>query len=415
LPARHLLRRGTKRGKIRMYSSSRGWLPADAVMPVQTPAQSAVTKCIVISIAPVRGLFQPTSGDDRLEQHFVYFPGFGRVGEFHYLHRDLDGRPYSDTGEMSARIAAAAEQTGIALTLLPVFYAHSAFGGAEPLAHQRRFLSDVDGYATLLEHCRAIVSSLPQGCVGVAPHSLRAVTPQELQAIVALAGRAPIHIHIAEQVGEVRDCIAWCGVPPVRWLLDNVAVDARWCLVHATQVEADEIAGMAASGACVGLCPVTEANLGDGIFPVSEFLDAGGAFAVGSDSNVNINLPSELALLEYSQRLSRKLRNVVRLTDLSTGRALLQRAVCGGGGALGAPTAGIAPGVSADLVSLETGDPALICRKADALLDSWIFASPRNVVDCVWVGGRKLVEGGRHHRSETIRASFVRAIEELCD
>jgi formiminoglutamate deiminase len=340
--------------------------------------------------------------------------GFCRVGEFHYLHHDADGRRYVDPAEMSARIAAAADDSGIGLTLLPVFYAHSTFGGAAPRPAQARFIHDVDGYARLLERCRAVVARLPEGRVGVAPHSLRAVTPEELTAVATLAGDGPVHIHIAEQVPEVRDCIAWSGARPVRWLLDHAAVDARWCLVHATHVDAGEIDGMAASGAVVGLCPVTEANLGDGIFPAAAFSEAGGVFGIGTDSNVAIDLAAELALLEYSQRLSARVRNVIGLVGCSTGRALFQRALEGGARAMGLPAAGIVPGAAADLVSLDVRRPALVCRTDDALLDSWIFASPRGAVDCVWVHGRKLVAEGRHVRGDAIRRKFDTTMEQLC-
>jgi formimidoylglutamate deiminase len=340
--------------------------------------------------------------------------GFGRVGEFHYLHRDVDGGAYADVGEMSASIAAAAEDTGIALTLLPVFYAHASFGGLAPKPNQQRFIHDIDGYAHLLERCRAIVSGLPGGVVGVAPHSLRAATPEELRAVVELAGRAPVHIHIAEQLHEVEDCIRWSGARPVRWLLDNIAVDARWCLVHATHVDESELKGIAATGATVGLCPITEANLGDGIFPLPEYCDAGGVYGVGSDSNVAISAAAELSLLEYSQRLSRRVRNVVGLGNGSTGRALFERALAGGGRALGAPGDGLQPGAPADLISLDATHPALIHRSGDALLDSWIFASVRSPVDCVWVGGKKVVAGGRHVQAEDIRRDYDRAMEELC-
>jgi formiminoglutamate deiminase len=340
--------------------------------------------------------------------------GFGRVGEFHYLHHDVDGKAYADPAEMAARIAAAAQGCGIALTLLPVFYAHASFGGQPPRPHQARFVHDIDSYASLLERCREVVRGLPAGLVGVAPHSLRAVTPDQLREVVTLGARAPIHIHIAEQVHEVQDCLAWSGARPVRWLLDNASVDASWCLVHATHVDATEVAGIAAAGATVGLCPVTEANLGDGIFPATDFLAAGGVFGVGSDSNVAIGLAAELALLEYSQRLSRRVRNVVGLEGCSTGRALIHRALAGGARALGCPADGIRPGAPADLVSLDAGHPALIRRSGDALLDSWIFASVRSPVDCVWVNGRKVVTEGRHVRTDEIRRNFDRAMEELC-
>lgn len=340
--------------------------------------------------------------------------GFGRVGEFHYLHRDRDGRFYDDIGEMASRIVAAADRTGLRLTLLPVFYAHASFGGLAPREQQRRFVMGLDDYARLVERCRSLVGALPGGRVGVAPHSLRAVTPEELEEVLSIGAGGPVHIHVAEQTGEVRDCLAWSGARPVRWLLDHCPVDERWCLVHATHVDEGELAGMAASGAVAGLCPVTEANLGDGIFPAVEFLGAGGRMGVGSDSNVHISLPAELALLEYSQRLSRRVRNVIGLDHASTGRALFMRALAGGAQALGASASGLAPGAPADLVSLVAGDASLLHRTGDALLDSWIFASPRGVVDCVWIGGRKQVEAGRHLRREQIRQEYSKALEELC-
>ncbi|HEY6644390.1 formimidoylglutamate deiminase [Povalibacter sp.] len=340
--------------------------------------------------------------------------GYCRVGEFHYLHHDIDSRPYGDPGEMVARIAAAAEDTGIGLTLLPVFYAHSSFGGQPPRPAQARFITDLDSYARIVERSREVVASLPAGVAGVAPHSLRAVTPDELAQVVRLLPGKPVHIHIAEQMNEVRDCVAWSGLTPVRWLLENAAVDARWCLVHATHVDSDELKGIAHAGAVAGLCPVTEANLGDGIFPAADFLAAAGRFGVGTDSNVCISLSGELALLEYTQRLSRKARNVIGLHSRSTGAALFERALHGGAAALGVSTAGITEGNAADLVSLSIEEPAMICRAGDSLIDSWLFASQSGVVDCVWVGGQRLVEQGCHRQRRRVRHAYAEAMKELC-
>src|ERR1700761_3457065 len=197
--------------------------------------------------------------------------GFTQVGEFHYLHHDRGGVPFLDPAEMATRIAAAAEATGIGLTLLPTLYAHGGFGGTDPNKRQRRFINDEDRFAAIVEGSRKIVSGLKGGVVGVAPHSLRAVTPQELAWLVGLSQGSVIHIHIAEQTKEVDDCIAWSGRRPVQWLLENTAVDERWCLVHATHVDDAEMLAIAASGAVVGLCPMTEANLGDGLFPAADF------------------------------------------------------------------------------------------------------------------------------------------------
>ncbi len=339
--------------------------------------------------------------------------GFSRVGEFHYLHHDPSGAPYADRGEMAGRIAAAAQATGIGLTLLPVFYAHSTFGGVAPTPAQRRFVNTLDSYELLLGSCQSLTTWLPTARVGVAPHSLRAVTPEELNAVVGLAGTAPIHIHIAEQVREVDDCVASSGQRPVEWLLDHAPVTESWCLVHATQVTSGEVQGIAASGAVVGLCPVTEANLGDGVFPVAEHLRWQGRFGVGTDSNVHISLAAELSLLEYAQRLTHRLRNVVRREKQSTGRAIMEGSLAGGSQALGLEGGAIAVGAPADLVSLKEQHVALSCRVSDALIDAWIFASAGDVIDCVWVAGRNVVRGGRHVAREKIEKGFVKAMKEL--
>ena len=306
---------------------------------------------------------------------------------------------------MAARIAAAADETGIGLTLLPVFYAHSGFGGEAPKPAQRRFIHDLDSYAALLEASRIAVKPLGDAVVGVAPHSLRAVTAEELTHVATLA--APIHIHVAEQTKEVDDCIAWSGKRPVQWLLDNAPVDARWCLVHATHMTREETAALARSGAVAGLCPITEANLGDGIFPARDFLSAGGRFGVGSDSNVLIDAAEELRLLEYGQRLQHRARNVFAAREgASTGAALFRAALAGGLQALGA-------GETADLVSLDLDHPALTGRKEDALLDAWLFAARASAVDCVWRQGRKVVRHGRHRARDEIVERYRLALAKV--
>ncbi|RWN27057.1 MAG: formimidoylglutamate deiminase [Mesorhizobium sp.] len=331
--------------------------------------------------------------------------GFSRVGEFHYLHHDRDGKSYANLAEMAERIAAAAGETGIGLTLLPVFYAHSSFGGAAPNQGQRRFINDVNRFSRLVEKCRELVRALNQAVVGVAPHSLRAATPQELAEVAALAPKGPIHIHIAEQVKEVEDCLAWSGARPVEFLLANAKVDKRWCLIHATHMTDAETVAMARSGAIAGLCPITEANLGDGTFAAPLFRDHGGRFGVGSDSNVLIGLPDELRQLEYSQRLAHRARNVLAVAGGSTGRALFDAALDGGSVALGAGISQIAAGASADLVSLDPKNPSLAGKSGDAILDAWIFANGGKV-DCVWVHGFKQVSGGRHVKREAIAERF---------
>jgi len=232
--------------------------------------------------------------------------GFTRVGEFHYLHHDPAGATYADPAEMAGAIVEASAATGIGLTLLPVFYAHGNFGGAAPSPGQRRFLCDIDGFALLLDGARAKLAG--DANIGIAPHSLRAVGPEELAALLAMSPTGPVHIHAAEQVKEVEDCVAWSGARPVEWLLDNAGVNERWCLIHSTHVDARETSRLAAVGAVAGLCPITEANLGDGIFPAIDYLAAGGAFGVGTDSNILIDAAGELRALEYSQRLAHRAR-----------------------------------------------------------------------------------------------------------
>lgn len=340
--------------------------------------------------------------------------GFTRVGEFHYLHHAPDGTAYANVAELAERIAAAADATGIALTLLPVFYAHADFGGAPPAPGQRRFINSLDGFAELMAGCRPAVTKLPDARVGVAPHSLRAVTAEELARVVALAGGGPVHIHAAEQIREVEACIAWSGQRPVAWLLDHAGVDARWCLVHATHMTDAETEGLARSGAVAGLCPVTEANLGDGVFPAGAYLSAGGAFGVGTDSNIQIDPAAELRGLEYAQRLTARARNVLASAPgRSTGADLFARVLAGGGQALAAGPQGLMAGASADLVSLDPAHAALAGRRGDAVLDSWIFAGYRGAVDCVWRGGRKCVEGGRHGARESAERRYRETIQRL--
>jgi formimidoylglutamate deiminase len=340
--------------------------------------------------------------------------GFTRVGEFHYLHHAPDGRPYAAPAELASRIASAAARTGIGLTLLPVFYAHGGFGGAPATVAQRRFLTSPDGFARLVEDSRVAVSGLADAVVGVAPHSLRAARPEEIALVAPLALTGPVHIHIAEQAREVADCLAVHGARPVAWLFDRVAVDDRWCLVHATHVTEDELTLIAASGAVVGLCPITEANLGDGVFPAAALLSRAGRMAIGSDSNVLIDAAEELRTLEYGQRLAGQARNVLAAPDRpSIGASLFTRALAGGDQALGAPPAGLAPGRGLDLVSLDRAHPSLAGRRGDALLDAWIFAARGGGIDSVWRRGRKVVAEGRHVAKSAIVERYRRTLARM--
>ena len=341
--------------------------------------------------------------------------GFTRVGEFHYLHHDVDGRAYADPAEMGGRIGAAAAATGIGLTLLPVFYAHSAFGGCPANAEQQRFLSTPDSYLKLVAASRAAVAGNDQAIVGLAPHSLRAATPEELAAILANRGDLPVHIHVAEQIAEVEACLAWSGARPVEWLLANLPVDERWCLVHATHVTGSELDGIARRGAVVGLCPTTEANLGDGVFPAETFIKLGGGYGIGSDSNVRIDMSEELRLLEYGQRLVTRSRNVMAgSTGRSTGRTMYEAAVSGGAQALGV-TGGLVAGASADLLVIDPEHPLLAGRSDDSLIDTLVFGGARTVVTEVWCAGKIQVMAGRHHKREGVERAYKASAHALLD
>jgi formimidoylglutamate deiminase len=339
--------------------------------------------------------------------------GFTCVGEFHYLHHDVDGRPFADLGEMAERIVAAAKQTGIGLTLLPSFYAYGGFGEAEPGSGQQRFLNDPERFSRLVERSRAIVAELPHGQVGIAPHSLRAVAPRALRAVVASQPDGPIHIHAAEQAREVEESIASLGSPPVQWLLDNFAIDRRWCLIHCTHMTADETHRLAASGAAAGVCPTTEANLGDGIFSASPYLAGGGVCGVGTDSNIQIDAAAELRQLEYSQRLQHRSRNVLaRYEGESTGHRLYTAALTGGAQALSQPIGAIEPNRRADIVILDADHPDLAAGSRH-WLDSFLFVAGRRLIDSVIAGGEIVVKRGRHRQHEAISTAYRRTIARL--
>jgi formimidoylglutamate deiminase len=340
--------------------------------------------------------------------------GFTAVAEFHYLHHAPDGGAYADVAELAHRHLAAADQTGIGVTLLPVLYAHGNFGGQAPTPGQRRFLNAPDRFAAIVASAQAACAGRIGRAVGVAPHSLRAATPDELAAILPLVPGGPVHIHAAEQVKEVEDCIAWSGLRPVEWLLANAGVDARWCLIHATHLTPEETRGLARSGAVAGLCPITEANLGDGVFPTSDYLPAGGAFGVGTDSNIAIDAAGELRQLEYAQRLVHRGRNLLASAEGdSTGRSLLTAAQAGGAQALGQPLGALAVGHRADVVCLDMSHPDLGGRADDLALDSWIFALGRPAIGAVYAGGARVVEAGRHVARPAIDARYRKVLARL--
>lgn len=342
--------------------------------------------------------------------------GYAAVAEFHYLHHAPGGVPYGDLAEMSARIAAAAAETGLGLTHLPVLYERGGCDGRALSAGQLRFGNDPDRFARLWEAAgRALAALPPDTVLGVAPHSLRAASPAGIRAAAALNPKAPIHIHVAEQMAEVTEVQAATGARPVEWLLANTELSSRWCLIHATQMEPHETEAMAKSGAVAGLCPITEANLGDGIFDGVRFQAAGGVYGVGSDSNVRISLSEELRLLEYSQRLAGKGRAMLADGARSTGRVLYETACQGGALAAGRQAGQIAVGQWADLMALDCSGPDLGASAGDMILDTFLFAGDDRMVAEVWSAGRHIVTGGRHAGREAIISRYRRAIAGLRD
>lgn len=340
--------------------------------------------------------------------------GYAAVAEFHYLHHQSGGAPYADLAEMAGRICAASGETGLGLTLLPVLYQRGGCDGRALGPGQVRFGNDLDRYARLIDGAAGHLAALPGDAVlGVAPHSLRAVSPDGLAFAASLRPEAPIHIHIAEQVAEVEELLAHTGARPVEWLLAHAAVDGRWCPIHCTQMTVAETIALARTGAVAGLCPVTEANLGDGIFDGVNWAHAGGAFGLGTDSNVQITLMGELRLYEYSQRLRDKGRAMLATEAHSTGRVLWQSAAEGGAQAAGRAAGAIAPGLWADLVALDDHALALEGRQGDEVLDAAIFAAGEGLVTDLWSAGRHIVTGGRHIQREAIATRYRAVMADL--
>ena len=335
--------------------------------------------------------------------------GYTHVCEFHYVHHQPDGTPYADPAAMSRALIAAARDTGIGMTLLPVLYMTGGFDGRELSVRQRRFGHDVDGFLRLLDLLRPQQNaSLRVGC---AFHSLRAVPETAMREVLsALPADAPVHIHIAEQVGEVQDCLALRNARPVEWLLREFPVDRRWTLVHATHLTGEEMRGIAASGATVAICPTTEANLGDGLFPLRDYLQAGGRWGIGSDSHVSVSPVEELRWLEYGQRLVTKHRNIAATDAVPSVGEVLLRGVQASAGA----STGFASSTTADdTVALDGGAPQLIGATAGDIADRWIFSGNRPLVRTVAVNGREVVVDGRHRDREAIAARYAAAMPDL--
>ncbi len=341
--------------------------------------------------------------------------GYTSVAEFHYVHHDLNGQPYANPAELGLRISQAASESGMGLTLLPVLYSHAGFSGQPPSEGQRRFIHSSDSYLDLHQRLHAALSSQPNQRLGLCFHSLRAVTPEQIDHVLGASSTdSPVHIHIAEQQKEVDDCLAWSGKRPLQWLFDHAPVDARWCLVHATHANADEVRQMAASRAVAGLCLTTEANLGDGIFPAVDYLAQGGRLGIGSDSHVSVSVAEELRWLEYGQRLRDQKRNRLYRSDQPMiGRTLYDAALQGGAQALGQPIGELAVGKRADFVVLDGADPYIACAEGDAILNRWLFAGGDRQVRDVMVGGRWVVRDGRHKDEQRSAQDFAGVLKAM--
>lgn len=340
--------------------------------------------------------------------------GFAAVGEFHYLHHAAGGTAYDDPAELSARIMQAAQETGIGLTHLPVLYTYGDVGECPLNGGQLRFGHTLDAFSRLVARCHDMIRDMPADTqVGIAPHSLRATSPADLAEVVARHPDGPVHMHIAEQRKEVEDVSAVLGARPVEWLLEHHSVGPRWCLIHATHMTEGETHRLAQTGAVVGLCPVTEANLGDGVFNGRSFLDAGGRFGVGTDSNINISVSEELRMMEYAQRLFHQQRNVLAAENGSTGQGLYLAAARGGAQALNRDCGALADGNWADLLAIDSTAPALCALRDEQILDGFVFAGDRRLITDVWCAGRHQVQAGRHVAQDQILSQYRAAMTEL--
>ncbi|MGB0495931.1 MAG: formimidoylglutamate deiminase [Kangiellaceae bacterium] len=363
-----------------------------------------------------------TPEDAHIVAKFVYIEmlkaGYTSVGEFHYLHHQSSGEKYEDLAEMSHQVIQAAMSVGLSITHLPVLYSYSGFGEQPPSKQQRRFIHSIEEYLNLVNQLNKNYSKQSNFTLGIAPHSLRAVSEKQLSDVVPfirnINQNAPIHIHIAEQLKEVENCLSFYKQRPVEWLLNNYAVDQNWCLVHATHLTPDEIELTAKSGAVVGICPLTEANLGDGIFPTSEYSKLGGKFAIGSDSHIGINVAEELRLLEYAQRLTSHQRAV--LVDekcQSVGQYLYAKSSKDGASAISQNVGEIAVGKRADFLVLNEDEPSLFNKTGSFILDASIFACNSLPVKDVYVAGKMVIQNGQHKLQEECKAQYRKVLNKL--
>ncbi len=340
--------------------------------------------------------------------------GYATNVEFHYMHHQAGGLPYDNLAELSHRIAAATETSGIGLTLLPVLYQYGGCDKRELADGQKRFGNDLDRFQKLVEGAATAIDTLPDDCnMGVAPHSLRAVAPDVFETLAKLVRTGPVHLHLAEQLPEVDEVKSTWGKRPVEWALDNIDIDARWCLIHCTQMLPHETKKLAETGAVAGLCPITESSLGDGIFDGINWMKHGGLISVGSDSNIRISLSEELRTLDYSQRLRDHTRAAFATEGKSTGRRLLDEITTGGAQAAARDTGRIEVGKWADLAALDADNCNYAGRSGDTLLDSFVFAADDQAITDVWSAGRHMVQSGRHIRREQITNNYIGVLKEL--
>lgn len=342
--------------------------------------------------------------------------GYATNVEFHYLHHQPGGAPYENIAEMSVRVAAAAAQTGIGLCLLPVHYEFGGCDRRDLTAGQIRFGNTLDRFVRLHAAAQTALTPLPEDSrIGVAPHSLRAVGHEDLRQYGTLFTNGPIHMHLAEQVAEVDEVSHHLGARPVTWALDNMGLDERWCLIHCTRMKPEETVALARTGAVAGLCPITESSLGDGIFDGVRWMQSGGRFAIGSDSNIRISLSEELRTLDYSQRLRDGTRAALATSDRSTGRRLLDDMLSGGAQASGRHSGRLETGYWADMLALDTTSCHLWGRQGDAVLDSWIFAGDDRLINDVWSAGRHVVQDGAHIARSQIVDAYRKTLNALRD
>ncbi len=344
--------------------------------------------------------------------------GYTSVGEFHYLHHDVNGQHYTNQAEMSQRIFEAASYSGINVTLLPVFYRYSGFGEQPPNVGQQRFINSQEQYADLLNSISNLADTYGQN-FGIAPHSLRAVNRDDISFAIkhldSINNKAPIHIHIAEQLKEVDDCLRVYGKRPVEWLADNFELNNRWCLVHATHMNLEEVVTVASSNAVVSVCTSTEGNLGDGFFLMQNYKKNNGAWGVGSDSHISVDAAEELRWLEYQNRLMSHSRTVLTDGDYSSnGHWLWAKAAQGGAQSLNNSAGAIEVGAKADFIELDNEDISLLGKKDNDLIDSLIFNQQSSLkFNSVWVSGNRVIDGGHHVHEKAIKDNYKNVLKKL--